>query len=302
MDNRRMPYAGLEAGGTKFVCLIANGPEEIFAQARFPTGPPSETLPKVIEFFENHRPFAALGIAAFGPCDLDPRSPTYGYITSTPKPGWENVDLLGTLRRALAVPVGFDTDVNAAALGEWTWGAGKGMDSVVYVTVGTGIGGGAVLSGRVVHGLLHPEMGHIRVPRVPGDSFPGNCPYHGDCLQGLAAGPAIEARWGSKAEELPPGHPAWDLEASYLALAVNDLTCVLSPRRIILGGGIMNQRHLFPRIRREAQKLLNGYVRSPLILERIEDFIVPPALDDRSGGLGAIALAKLATEQKWGQA
>jgi len=302
MDNRRMPYAGLEAGGTKFVCLIANGPEEIFAQARFPTGPPSETLPKVIEFFENHRPFAALGIAAFGPCDLDPRSPTYGYITSTPKPGWENVDLLGTLRRALAVPVGFDTDVNAAALGEWTWGAGKGMDSVVYVTVGTGIGGGAVLSGRVVHGLLHPEMGHIRVPRVPGDSFPGNCPYHGDCLQGLAAGPAMEARWGSKAEELPPGHPAWDLEASYLALAVNDLTCVLSPRRIILGGGIMNQRHLFLRIRREAQKLLNGYVRSPLILERIEDFIVPPALDDRSGGLGAIALAKLATEQKWGQA
>jgi fructokinase len=302
MDNRRMPYAGLEAGGTKFVCLIANGPEEIFAQARFPTGPPSETLPKVIEFFENHRPFAALGIAAFGPCDLDPRSPTYGYITSTPKPGWENVDLLGTLRRALAVPVGFDTDVNAAALGEWTWGAGKGMDSVVYVTVGTGIGGGAVLSGRVVHGLLHPEMGHIRVPRVPGDSFPGNCPYHGDCLQGLAAGPAMEARWGSKAEELPPGHPGWDLEASYLALAVNDLTCVLSPRRIILGGGIMNQRHLFPRIRREAQKLLNGYVRSPLILERIEDFIVPPALDDRSGGLGAIALAKLATEQKWGQA
>jgi fructokinase len=302
MDNRRMPYAGLEAGGTKFVCLIANGPDEIFAQARFPTGPPSETLPKVIEFFENHRPFAALGIAAFGPCDLDPRSPTYGYITSTPKPGWENVDLLGTLRRALAVPIGFDTDVNAAALGEWTWGAGKGMDSVVYVTVGTGIGGGAVLSGRVVHGLLHPEMGHIRVPRVPGDSFPGNCPYHGDCLQGLAAGPAIEARWGSKAEELPPGHPAWDLEASYLALAVNDLTCVLSPRRIILGGGIMNQRHLFPRIRREAQKLLNGYVRSPLILERIEDFIVPPALDDRSGGLGAIALAKLATEQKWDQA
>ena len=302
MDNRRMPYAGLEAGGTKFVCLIANGPEEIFAQARFPTGPPSETLPKVIEFFENHRPFAALGIAAFGPCDLDPRSPTYGYITSTPKPGWENVDLLGILRRALAVPVGFDTDVNAAALGEWTWGAGKGMDSVVYVTVGTGIGGGAVLSGRVVHGLLHPEMGHIRVPRVPGDSFPGNCPYHGDCLQGLAAGPAMEARWGSKAEELPPGHPAWDLEASYLALAVNDLTCVLSPRRIILGGGIMNQRHLFLRIRREAQKLLNGYVRSPLILERIEDFIVPPALDDRSGGLGAIALAKLATEQKWGQA
>jgi fructokinase len=297
MDNRRMPYAGLEAGGTKFVCLIANGPDEIFAQARFPTGPPSETLPKVIEFFENHRPFAALGIAAFGPCDLDPRSPTYGYITSTPKPGWENVDLLGILRRALAVPIGFDTDVNAAALGEWTWGTGEGLESLVYVTVGTGIGGGGVINGRMMHGLIHPEMGHIRVPRVSGDSFPGNCPYHGDCLQGLAAGPAIEARWGKPAEELPPDHPAWSLEASYLALALNDLICVLSPQRIILGGGVMHQRHLFPLIRREVKRLLSGYIQSPLILERIEEFIVPPGLGDWSGVLGAIAFAEQIREK-----
>jgi fructokinase len=296
MNRRNEIYAGLEAGGTKFVCLIARGPDEILAQAKIPTGPPPETLERVIEFFKAHKPFAAMGIATFGPCDLNPRSPTYGYITSTPKPGWENVDLLGILRRAFPVPVGFDTDVNAAALGEWTWGAGKGLDSIVYVTVGTGIGGGGVVNGLVLHGLVHPEMGHIRVPRVPGDPFPGNCPYHGDCLQGLAAGPAMEARWGRKAEDLPPDHPAWDLEASYLALAVNDLICVLSPRKIILGGGIMNRQHLFPRVRREAQKLLNGYVRSPLIQERIEGFIVPPALDDRSGVLGAIALAKLATE------
>jgi fructokinase len=302
MDNRHILYAGLEAGGTKFVCLIANGPDKILAQARFPTGPPLETLPKVIEFFVAHRPFAALGIAAFGPCDLDPGSPTYGHITTTPKPGWENVDLLGIFRRAFAVPVGFDTDVNAAALGEWTWGAGQGLDSLVYVTVGTGIGGGGVINGRTLHGLVHPEMGHIRVPRVSGDSFAGNCPYHGDCLQGLAAGPAIEARWGRKAEDLPPDHPAWDLEASYLALAVNDLICVLSPRRIILGGGVMNRGHLFPLIRRKVQGLLSGYIRSASVLERMEEFIVPPGLEERSGALGAIALARQIRKENGGHA
>ena len=297
MKNQPPLFAGLEGGGTKFVCAVAAGPDDIRAQASFPTTTPEETIGKALSFFKGHEPFAALGIATFGPCDLDPRSPTYGQITSTPKAGWENVNLLGIFRRAFAVPIGFDTDVNVAALGEWKWGAGKGLESVVYMTVGTGIGGGGVINGRMMHGLIHPEMGHIRVPRVSGDFFPGNCPYHGDCLQGLAAGPAIEARWGKRAEALPSDHPAWDLEASYLALAVNDLICVLSPRKIILGGGVMHQRHLFPLIRREAQKLLNGYIRSPLILERIEDFIVPPGLDDRSGVLGAIALAKLATEK-----
>ncbi len=274
---------------------MAAGPEDIRAQESFPTTTPEETIGKAISFFKGHEPFAALGIATFGPCDLDPCSPTYGYITSTPKAGWENVNLLGILRRAFAVPVGFDTDVNAAALGEWTWGAGKGLDSVIYMTVGTGIGGGGVINGRLMRGLIHPEMGHIRVPRVSGDSFPGNCPYHGDCLQGLAAGPAIEARWGRRAEELPPDHPAWDLEASYLALAVNDLTCVLSPQKIILGGGVMNQRHLFPLVRRKTQKLLNDYIQSSLIRERIEAFIVPPELEDQAGVLGAIVLARRAT-------
>jgi len=292
MKKQRPLFAGLEGGGTKFVCAVAAGPEDIRAQESFPTTMPEETIGKALSFFEGHEPFAALGIATFGPCDLDPRSPTYGQITSTPKAGWKNVNLLGLFRRGFAVPIGFDTDVNVAALGEWKWGAGKGLESVVYMTVGTGIGGGGVINGRMMHGLIHPEMGHIRVPRVSGDFFPGNCPYHGDCLQGLAAGPAIEARWGKRAEEMPPDHPAWDLEASYLALAINDLICVLSPQRIILGGGVMHQRHLFPLIRQKAKKLLNGYIQSPLILERIEEFIVPPGLGDRSGVLGAIALAE----------
>jgi len=284
-------YAGMEAGGTKFVCSIGTGPNDIRAQAQFPTRTPEGTIRETIEFFKAHEPFAAMGIATFGPCDLDPASPTYGYITSTPKLGWKNVNLLGAFRQAFHIPIGFDTDVNVAAFGEWQWGAGQGLDSVLYLTVGTGIGGGGIINGRMLHGLIHPEMGHIRVPRVANDTFVGNCPYHGDCLQGLAAGPAIEARWGNPAEELAPDHPAWGLEASYLALAVNDLICMLSPQRIILGGGIMHQRHLFPLIRQEVRRLLNGYVQSPMILERIDEYIVPPALGKQAGVLGAIALA-----------
>lgn len=293
-------FAGLEGGGTKFVCAVATGPEDIRAQESFPTTTPEETIGKAISFLKRHEPFAALGIASFGPCDLDPRSPAYGHITSTPKAGWKNVNLLGIFRRGFPVPVGFDTDVNVAALGEWKWGAGRGLETVLYLTVGTGIGGGAVLNGRMLHGLIHPEMGHIRVPRVADDTFAGNCPYHGDCLQGLAAGPAIEARWGKPAEELPPDHPAWSLEASYLALAVNDLICVLSPQRIILGGGVMHQRHLFPLVRQKVKRLLSGYIQSHLILERIEEFIVPPGLGDRSGVLGAIALAEQTREKTKG--
>jgi fructokinase len=293
-------YAGLEAGGTKFVCAIGTGPNDILAQEQIPTRTPEETIGSTIEFFRAHEPFAAMGIATFGPCDLDPASPTYGHITSTPKKGWENVNLLGILREAFPIPIGFDTDVNVAAFGEWKWGAGQGLDTVVYLTVGTGIGGGGIINGRMMHGLIHPEMGHIRVPRAANDTFVGNCPYHGDCLQGLAAGPAIEARWGNPAEDLPRDHPAWSLEASYLALAVNDLICVLSPQRIILGGGVMHQTHLFPLIRQEVRRLLNSYVQSPRILERIDEYIVPPGLGDRSGVLGAIALAKKMAENAQG--
>ena len=286
-------YAGIEAGGTKFVCMVAAGPDDVRAQATFPTTTPEETLGKAVAFFKAHEPFAAVGIGTFGPCDFDPASPTYGHIKTSIKRGWEEVDILGTFRRDFPVPIGIDTDGNVAALGEWKWGAGQGLDMVLYLTVGTGIGGGGVMNGRMMHGLIHPEMGHIRVPRISStDEFAGICPYHGDCLQGLAAGPAIQARWGKPADELPPDHPAWEMEARHLALGISNYICVLSPRRIILGGGVMQQKHLFPLIRKEVKRLLNDYIPSPMILERIDEYIVPPGLGDRSGILGAIALGQ----------
>jgi fructokinase len=292
-------YAGLEAGGTKFVCMVAAGPDDILAQTSFPTTYPEETLGKAIAFFQAHQPFAGLGIATFGPCDLDPQSPTYGRLFTSIKPGWKDRDILGAFRRAFDIPVAIDTDVNAAALGEFTWGAGQGLEVVLYLTVGTGIGGGGVIHGRMIHGLMHPEMGHIRVPRIPEDaSFAGICPYHGDCLQGLASGPAIQTRWGKPADELPAGHPAWQWEARYLALAVNNYICTLSPNRVILGGGVMHQQHLFPMVRAELKKLLNEYIPWPAILERVDEYIVPPALGDRAGVLGAIAFARQAGEAR----
>ena len=303
MNRKHGPlYAGMEGGGTKFVCMVGAGPDDIRAEIRFPTTTPEETIGKAIAFFKVHEPFSALGIATFGPCDLNSASPTYGYITSTPKADWKNVDMLGSFRRAFDVPIGFDTDVNVAALGEWKWGAGQGLETVIYLTVGTGIGGGGVIHGQMIHGLVHAEMGHIRLPRLAlVKDFAGVCPYHGDCLQGLASGPAIAALWGKPAEELPPDHPAWQTEARYLALAVNDLICVLSPQRIILGGGVMHQEHLFPMIREEVKRLLNGYIQSPMILERIEEYIVPPALGDRAGVLGALELARQKAEDGEGR-
>ena len=286
-------YAGMEAGGTKFICMVAAGPDDVRARISFPTAKPEETLGRAVSFFKAQEPFAALGIGTFGPCDLNPASPAYGCLSTSIKPGWEQADMLGAFRRAFDVPIGIDTDVNTAALGEYTWGAGQELDVVLYLTIGTGIGGGGVITGRMMHGLIHPEMGHIRVPRVSGDdSFPGVCPYHGDCLQGLASGPAIEARWGRPAVELPPAHPAWKMEAHYLALAVHNYICALSPNRVILGGGVMHQGQLFPLIREQVGRLLNGYIQLPTILERIDEYIVPPALGDRAGVLGAIALAR----------
>jgi fructokinase len=236
-----------------------------------------------------------VGIASFGPLGLDPASPSYGHITSTPKIEWRNCDLAGTVRRALEVPAGFDTDVNGAALGEAKWGAARDIRDFVYLTVGTGIGGGAISGGHVVHGLVHPEMGHIRVPHdITRDPYPGICPYHGDCLEGLASGPAMEARWGMPAADLPPDHPAWALEAHYLALGLANFVCTLSPRRIVMGGGVMQQTHLFGLIRRELLLLLNGYIQAPEILERVDEFVVPPCLGSLSGVLGALALAEQA--------
>jgi len=287
---------GIEAGGTKFVCAVGTGAHDLTI-ARFPTTTPDETLAAVIGFFKQ-ADLEAVGIGSFGPVDLHHDSPTFGYITSTPKTGWTNCDLAGRVRAALGVPVGFETDVNAAALGEARWGAGVGLSDLLYLTVGTGIGGGAIAGGRVVHGLVHPEMGHIRIPHdLARDPFPGACPFHGDCLEGLASGPAIHKRWKTPPEELPPDHPAWALEAHYLAEAVANLALTLSPQRIVLGGGVMRQTQMFPAIREEFARLLHGYVRHRAVEERIGEYIVGPKLGDRSGILGALALAEQAAHR-----
>ncbi|MCX7839540.1 MAG: ROK family protein [Anaerolineae bacterium] len=283
-------YGAIEAGGTKFVCAVGTSPNDL-RETRFATTTPDETIARAIEFFRAQSRVAAIGIGSFGPIDLHRDSPTYGYITTTPKPGWRNTDLVGAIRRALDVPVAFETDVNAAALGEHRWGAARGLDTFIYLTIGTGIGGGGLVSGKLMHGLIHPEMGHIRLPHdLTRDPFPGACPFHGDCLEGLASGPALEKRWGARAETLPADHPAWELEAHYLALALVNYICTLSPQRIILGGGVMEQAQLFPLIRREVVQLLNGYIQSPAIIEQIDTYIVPPALGARAGVLGALAL------------
>lgn len=287
---------GIEAGGTKFVCAVGTGPGDIRAETRFPTTTPAETIGRAIDFFRQasakHGQPAAIGIAAFGPLDPNPASPTFGYLTTTPKPGWANTDLAGEIREAIGVPVGFDTDVNVAALGEGRWGAAQGLANFIYLTIGTGIGGGAMVNGQLVHGLIHPEMGHMSLPHDwQADPYKGHCPYHGDCLEGMAAGPAIGERWGRPATELAPDHPAWELEAHYLALALRTLVCVLSPERIIMGGGVMEQPQLFPLVRNKVQVYLNGYVRSPAVEDQIDHYIVPPGLGNRSGVLGAFALA-----------
>jgi fructokinase len=294
-------FGAIEAGGTKFVCLVGSGPEDMRAETRFPTTTPDATIRNAVEFLRAEQkrqgPLAAVGIASFGPVDLQPRSPTYGFITSTPKPGWANVDIVGAARAALELPVGFDTDVNAAGLAEWRWGAARGLDSVLYLTVGTGIGGGGLVDGRLLHGLVHPEMGHIRIPHdLTADPFPGACPFHGDCLEGLASGPAMRARWQQGAEDLPDDHEAWPLEARYLALAVVNFVCTLSPQRIVIGGGVMSHPPLLGLIRAQVVELLNNYVRAPEVIEQINEYIVAPALAARAGVLGGLALAERALD------
>lgn len=279
-------FGAIEAGGTSFVCGIGTGPGDL-RTASIPTTSPEETIARVVGWFRREAPSGvlSLGIASFGPVDLDRASPAWGHITTTPKPLWRNFDLAGALTRALGVPVAFDTDVNAALLGEILWGAARDTSSCVYLTVGTGIGGGAVAAGAQLAGLTHPEMGHIYVPRDTAlDPFPGICPFHRDCLEGLASGPAIAARWGMPAEDLPPDHPAWPLEAAYLARAIANFTCVLAPSRVLLGGGVMRRTHLFPLIRTRLAELLAGYMPLPEVLA--------PELGAQAGVLGAIALAR----------
>jgi len=293
----RTLWGGVEGGGTKFVCLVGSGPDDVRAEQVIPTTTPAETLAAAVDFFRastgRHGVLSGLGIGSFGPVDLRAGSATYGSITSTPKPGWANAEVAGVFERALRVPVAFDTDVNAAALGEWRWGAAQGLDTFLYLTVGTGIGGGGLMGGRLMHGLIHPEIGHLRLPHDRRqDPFDGACPFHGDCLEGLASGPALKARWGREAEALPADHAAWPLQAHYLALGLVNLICTLSPQRIVVGGGVMARPQLFPLVHREVQALLNDYVRAPEIESGIAGYIVPPALGGRAGVLGALALAQ----------
>ena len=282
-----MRLGALEAGGTKMVCAIGDENGNVFERESYPTLMPEETIPRIIDYFKT-RDIEALGIGSFGPLDLNPNSPEYGYITTTPKPGWGHYPLRGALMDALNVPVGIDTDVNAAALSEFRLGAGKDVDSLVYYTIGTGVGGGAV----VEHGLVHPEMGHMLLRPDPRDPKPhGFCPYHDGCVEGMANGPAIEKRWGVSAKELPEDHVAWDIEAEYLAQMCVNTIVMLSPGRIVLGGGVMHQLHLFPRIRRLTLEKLNGYVAHPAVTEDIDHYIVPPALGDNAGAAGSLLLA-----------
>jgi fructokinase len=285
-------YGCIEAGGTKFVCGVGTGPDDL-ATVSLPTLSPEATRDSVASFFKGSgKRLKAVGIGSFGPVDLDPHSPTFGYITSTPKAGWRQFDLAGAVGRALGVPVTIDTDVNAAAVGEARWGAARGLSDFLYLTVGTGIGGGAMTNGAVVHGLTHPEMGHIRIPHdLAQDPYPGGCPFHGDCLEGLASGPAMRARWGKPAQELPAEHPAWALEARYIGLGLANWVCTLSPRRIIIGGGVFQQAHLFPLVRAELGRILNGYVQARALFEDMDTYVVPPGLGNRAGVLGALALA-----------
>ena len=290
-------FGGIEAGGTKFVCGIGTGPEDL-RTAQFPTSTPEITLAHVIEFFkEAGEKLRAVGIGSFGPVDLDVASPSFGHITSTPKAGWENYNLLGAVKNGLKVPVELETDVNTALMGEARWGAARGFSDAVYLTVGTGVGGGALVHGRVVHGLMHPEMGHLRIPHdTVRDPYAGCCPYHGDCFEGLACGPAMQARWGVPAGVLNPDHPAWALEAHYVALGLMNLAVTLSPQRILLGGGVMQQAHLFPLIRQNFSQLMNNYVPRTEVTEQLDRYIQPPQLAGRSGVLGAIALAEQALQ------
>ncbi|MCR2823002.1 ROK family protein [Lederbergia panacisoli] len=287
----------IEAGGTKFVCAVGTEDGTIIERVKIDTLTPEKTMPEVISFFKKHH-VKALGIGSFGPVDIDKNSPTYGNITSTPKPGWANFPFLKTMEEALHIPIEFNTDVNVAALGELTHGAAQGLDSCLYLTVGTGVGAGAVVQGNLLQGLSHPEMGHVLVKRHPEDTFEGFCPYHKDCLEGMAAGPAIEKRWGKKGHELQHQQEVWEMEAFYLAQALMQYILTISPKRIIMGGGVMKQAQIFPLVRKQVQELLNGYVPLPQITEQIDEYIVPPALGDDAGITGALMLAKQILEKE----
>lgn len=295
-------YGAIEAGGTKFVCGVGSGPENLIVE-QFETTTPEETIIKAILFLkeqDSKNRLKAIGIGSFGPLDLDKNSRTFGHITFTPKPNWAHTDFVGMIKNEFDLPVVFDTDVNAAALGEHYWGAAKDLSNFIYLTIGTGIGGGGMINGKHLHGMVHPEMGHIFIPVHSQDSYKGKCPFHTNhCFEGLASGPAIQDRWGKPAKDLDKNHKAWDLEAYYISLALINYICTLSPERIILGGGVMQQTHLFPLIHKNVRQWLNNYIQSPEIMNTIHTYIVPPSLGNRAGILGAIALAIQDSKQKF---
>ena len=290
-----MLYGALEAGGTKMVCALGDENGHILEQVSIPTVTPEETMPKIIEYFQGKK-IEALGVASFGPVDLDKSSPTYGYITKTPKLAWANYNMVGALKDALNIPIGFDTDVDGSLLGEVTWGAAKGLMDVAYITIGTGVGGGILSGGKVIHGMMHPEMGHVKVIPVPGDTYAGKCPFHGNCLEGMAAGPAIKDRWGVPANELVDKPEVWEYEADYIAQAVVMLILTVSPKKVILGGGVMHQLQLFPLIRNKVAEKLNGYLVTKE-LEDLDNYIVPAGCNDDQGIMGAIKLAMDACDE-----
>jgi fructokinase len=292
-----MLYGGIEAGGTKFVCAVGDESGNIVEKTQFPTTLPNETMQHVFEFF-NRFDLKAMGVGSFGPIDINTSSATFGSITSTPKKGWKDYPLLQTLKKSYDIPVAFNTDVNAAALAEATFGAAKGLDSCLYITVGTGVGAGAVVQGMVLQGMSHPEMGHIIVRRHPQDTYEGSCLYHKDCLEGLAAGPAIKERWGQAGVNLAEDKKVWEMEGFYLAQALMQYILILSPKKIILGGGVMKQKQLFSYIFDYVQQLLNGYVPFPEVTTGIEDYIVSPGLGENAGIIGSILMGKQAYQEQ----
>ena len=289
-------FGGIEAGGTKFICAVGSNPDDLHNITRIETTTPDDTIEKTFEYFREQNKkenLLAVGVSSFGPLDLNRESVTYGFITSTPKPGWQNTDFFGSIHKSLNIPVGFDTDVNGAALGEHEWGAAKGLDNFIYLTIGTGIGGGGMINGKLMHGLMHPEMGHVLIPHDrKEDPYEGKCPFHKDCFEGLASGPAIKERWGESGENLSANHRVWELEAKYISYALMNYICTLSPQRIIIGGGVMHQEKLLPLIHKNVKEIINNYIQVPELINDIEKFIVLPGLGNNAGILGAIALAK----------
>lgn len=289
-----MRLGALEAGGTKMVCAVGDETGKIYEQISIPTRTPDVTIPELIDYFQE-RDVEALGIACFGPVELDRKAPNYGFITTSTKLPWINFDMVGSFQRALGCPIGFDTDVNGSVLGEVTFGQAKGKSCVMYITIGTGVGAGIYIEGRLLHGMLHPEAGHVLIERRSGDKYEGKCPYHKNCLEGMAAGPAIEERWGKKAVELADRREVWDLEADYIAQALTGYILTLSPEMIILGGGVMHQEQLFPMIREKVLKKLGGYLQSEE-LKDMEHYIVPASLHDDQGIMGCLELARRALD------